>query len=368
MIRGKHDHVSEQASGGGDVASEPCASAADRAGDDGDADCRADVSGTSAADEAAGPDTAAGVQGAVQDLRDAGEEPESTQGVGEISDGSGGVASATKTGSDRTGIDRSTESGKTCPGGASPPDGTWMRLLRALRPQFRRGQLLGALLVGTLGFALTVQIQHSQGPENLESLRPEEIRRLLHDQHNERDRLDQQVQMLEDRLDTLRSANQKAVEAQRHVQQQITELRIVQGLVPVHGEGVVITASDPSNNLTTQDLVQVIHELRGAQAEVIEINGVRLLTDSYVTVGNGGLQVDGVQLTSPYTIKAIGHSDTLNKAMLMEGGAQMQLMSKEGVTAEVAAHQEVIIRGVRGVDGSVVQKEAPVSTPVPSAS
>lgn len=250
------------------------------------------------------------------------------------------------------------------------PEGTWRRLAKALRPQFRRGQLLGAVLVGTLGFALTVQMQHSGGPENYESLRPEEVRRLLHDQQNEKERLDQQARTLTERLDTLRSANQKAAEAQKHVKRQMEVLQVVQGRVPVEGEGVQITITDPDQKLRPQDLVTVIQELRGAQAEVMAINGVRLVTRSYVTPGIGGVKVDGQQLVSPYVITAIGHSGTLETAVTMEGGAKMQLEAGDAshIRVQVERRTQVVIQAVRGPDGSVVKNVAPVSTPAPSAS
>ena len=72
-------------------------------------------------------------------------------------------------------------------------------------------------------------------------------------------------------------------------------------------------------------MLDVINELRAAGAEAIEINAgdqaVRVGVDTWVVGNAGALAIDGLTLSPPYSVLAIGDPPTLAAAMNIPGGA-----------------------------------------------
>ncbi len=118
---------------------------------------------------------------------------------------------------------------------------------------------------------------------------------------------------------------------------QIKELQAVAGLTTVVGPGVRITLSDdpavaggdPSSIMPglvhDYDLQQVVNELRAAKAEAIAIYGaggepVRVTGYTPIRCVGPVIMVNWEGVAAPFTIEAIGNSNTLTSALLMSGG------------------------------------------------
>ena len=95
---------------------------------------------------------------------------------------------------------------------ASPPSATtpargsssWRRLARAGAPRSTKAQALGAALALALGFAIATQIQQTQD-SGLDSMRQDDLVRVLDDVSQRSSRLDQQVRELQSQRDALRT-------------------------------------------------------------------------------------------------------------------------------------------------------------------
>ena len=74
--------------------------------------------------------------------------------------------------------------------------------------------------------------------------------------------------------------------------------------------------------MTPELLLDALEELRDAGAEVVEFNdGVRVVASSWIDLDDrGGIVVDGVSLTRPIIIEAIGDSATLEAGARFRGG------------------------------------------------
>lgn len=57
-------------------------------------------------------------------------------------------------------------------------------------------------------------------------------------------------------------------------------------------------------------MYKLIEELRNAGAEVMAINSVRVVTKTFVSDTDDGLECDGIALSAPYRILAIGDPRT----------------------------------------------------------
>jgi uncharacterized protein YlxW (UPF0749 family) len=120
------------------------------------------------------------------------------------------------------------------------------------------------------------------------------------------------------------------------------------GTVAAPGPGVVLTFTDPDHRLAAEDLLDTVEELRAAGAEAIQVGGVRIGLDSSFTAADTGIAVDGVAVTVPYTIQAIGDPPTLATAMGIPGGVA-DTAKRAGGDARTEERQQVVIRALRPV-------------------
>jgi len=108
------------------------------------------------------------------------------------------------------------------------------------------------------------------------------------------------------------------------VEDQIKQLSIFTGAVPVVGPGITITITGDSP-LVYLDLVDLVNELKVSGAEVIAINDIRLKSNTRIsqgidTDGKFIITVDGKKLLTPVIIKATGKPETLESGLTFPGG------------------------------------------------
>lgn len=101
------------------------------------------------------------------------------------------------------------------------------------------------------------------------------------------------------------------------LEQQLKEQRVMAGLTPLAGPGVVITLSDSSSNAPAgsaandyivheTDVRDVVNALWSAGAEAIAVNGERLVATSSIVCVGTVIIVNDTRLAPPYQITAIG--------------------------------------------------------------
>ncbi|WP_418276826.1 DUF881 domain-containing protein [Isoptericola jiangsuensis] len=227
---------------------------------------------------------------------------------------------------------------------ASPASG-WRAVGRVLRPRLNRSQGLVALLCGALGFALVVQVQQS-AQDPLSSARQDDLVRLLDEVTQRSEQLDDEVAELTRTRDELASGTGQAQSAVDLAEQRAQSEGILSGRLPAVGPGLEIVVRDPSGVTPAAKLFNVLEELRNAGAEVVELNGIRLVTSSWFLDTDAGVTVDGQAIESPYRWSVIGDPATLNPALEIPGGALAQLRSDD-VDARVVEQDEVEINATR---------------------
>jgi uncharacterized protein YlxW (UPF0749 family) len=179
--------------------------------------------------------------------------------------------------------------------------------------------LIGALLA-ILGFALAVQFRSHSGTDSLTTAREEDLVRILDDQNGRIDRLQGQINDLQSAKQRLSDSSGNNAAARQEAQRQADALAVLTGTAPAHGPGIRMSITDPQHVLKAEDLLDIIEELRGAGAEVIQFGPVRVGTDSSFTDLDGGVVLDGSRLNAPYTVLAIGEPKTMDTALHIQGG------------------------------------------------
>jgi uncharacterized protein YlxW (UPF0749 family) len=85
--------------------------------------------------------------------------------------------------------------------------------------------------------------------------------------------------------------------------QELTQIQIADGTVPVHGPGIVLTVSFALHDYEVQDLGNA---LRQSGADAIELNGHRLTARTVIGEKAGRATVDGQPIPVPYRVTAVG--------------------------------------------------------------
>jgi uncharacterized protein YlxW (UPF0749 family) len=187
------------------------------------------------------------------------------------------------------------------------------------RPRLTRGNVLIGVLTLLLGLALVAQVRTAQQTD-LSELREADLIALLDNVTTRADSLEEEIEQLEADRARLEGARSDE-DAEAAAQARLDSYQVLAGTVPVEGPGITILVEDPDRTVTTSMLVNLIQELRDAGAESIQVGEARVVASTWVGVdADGRLTVDGIPLTPPYLVTAIGDSHTLGGAMAIPGG------------------------------------------------
>ncbi|HOZ54514.1 MAG TPA: DUF881 domain-containing protein [Clostridia bacterium] len=147
----------------------------------------------------------------------------------------------------------------------------------------------------------------------------------------------------QDKIDT----NQQAGEL---LNNEVLEKNMMSGRIATKGEGVVVTLQDgPDGIVESEDLLELINELRYAGAEAISVNEQRIIFDSYiVSVGSKYISLDGARVLSPYTVKAIGNQSYLSSTLNLKNSGYVDRYNSSGKKVSVTLNSEILIPAYKG--------------------
>jgi len=147
----------------------------------------------------------------------------------------------------------------------------------------------------------------------------------------------------QERIDSLTTQLSESQKENEGLIKELGDYRLTAGATDVTGEGIEITLYDltdaslsPEETLVhQQDILMVVNELRNAGAEAISVNDIRFTATSYVRCVGSVIDVDGTRFSAPYTIKAIGGKNNLEKAMKQPGGI-VAFLTADGKRIDIA--------------------------------
>ncbi|MFF8379929.1 DUF881 domain-containing protein [Streptomyces sp. NPDC015661] len=229
---------------------------------------------------------------------------------------------------------------------AAGPSGR-RRLASALwPPRVTRAQLVVALLLFVLGLGLAIQVSSTSENSALRGARQEDLVRILDELDDRTQRLEDEKSRLEKQRSELESSSDQAEEARKQTQEKERQLGILAGSVAAEGPGITLTVGDPTGAVESDMLLDAIQELRAAGAEAIQVNGVRVVADSYFTGSGDDMRIDGTKVAAPYVFKVIGKPEDLEPALNIPGGV-VQTLEKEQATATVERSAKIVVDALR---------------------
>ncbi|QHC28440.1 DUF881 domain-containing protein [Streptomyces sp. HF10] len=222
------------------------------------------------------------------------------------------------------------------------------RLVKGLwPPRLTRPQLIVALLLFGLGFGLAVQVASNSDTDSaLRGARQEDLVRILDELDSRTQRLEDEKQGLEKQRSELQSSSDQAAEARRQTAEKERQLGILAGTVAAQGPGITMTIEDTKGTVQSDMLLDTIQELRAAGAEAIQVNGVRVVANTYFADAGKSVSVDGNKINAPYRFKVIGKPQDLEPALNIPGGV-VQTLEKEQATVSVAQSGKIVVDALR---------------------
>lgn len=139
---------------------------------------------------------------------------------------------------------------------------------------------------------------------------------------------------------------------------EIDDLEMMAGLSEVKGTGIIVTLDDTRalNQIAVDagyydpnvyvihdtDILVLVNELKAAGAEAISINGQRISSNTEIRCVGPVIQINGIRLTAPFKVSAIGSPDILSSAIKLRGGIIDQINSAN-IDVTIEAQDSIII-------------------------
>lgn len=168
---------------------------------------------------------------------------------------------------------------------------------------------------------------------------------------------------LKEKRDTIQGFENEMAEREQTVAdfvQRKKKLQMLNGEIPIQGEGVEIVLRDsgyiPEEDQVNQYIVHethihnVLNELLSAGAKAIAINGQRYMKDSYIACTGPVITVDGIQHPAPFVITAIGDSDVLYSSLTLTRGVVDQLLN-DNVEVDLTKTNQVKMKARLSTEG-----------------
>ena len=190
---------------------------------------------------------------------------------------------------------------------------------------------------------ITVQIRTiSQSKSEITRLKNEnELRDEINEWKDMYESITYKVSDLETKITDYKNAASANDVTLKLLNREIEDLEILSGLTELKGSGVIVTLDDTRaiNQIAADagfydpnvyvihdsDILLVINELKAAGAEAISINGQRMTNNTEIRCVGPVIQINGIRLTAPFKITAIGAPDTLASSLKLRGGIVDQI-------------------------------------------
>lgn len=222
-------------------------------------------------------------------------------------------------------------------------------------------QISVTLVLFVLGFFLSVQFRTQQDLlDSLANQKDEDLVAMWKNLDDKRTKLEEEIFVLYQEYRELVDQADQGQANYNNIKSDLDKLRLINGLLPARGPGVVVTIPGDTPVLAV-DLIDLINELWASGAEAIAVNNHRITTSTAIAQVEGEysyhIAIEGKRLYYPITIKAIGDADTLEKGLTFTGGI-IDILNSFSIKPEVEKSEEIYIPAVSNFkDFQVAQKK-----------
>ncbi len=164
---------------------------------------------------------------------------------------------------------------------------------------------------------------------------------------NNNENLKQRLQELQREVDTFKAGETGVKENFEALEQAVLISRIKAGLETVKGLGLIITI-EAGGVKTVEDrhIEELINELKASDVQAVSVNDERIVAMSEIRKAGNYIMVNGNQLVPPYTIKAIGNANDMERSLRLLGGILEKYQYYEFKTS-LKKEENVVIPAIR---------------------
>ena len=168
------------------------------------------------------------------------------------------------------------------------------------------------------------------------------------------DKLKVRLQELQQEVDAFKNDETGDKEKVASLEKSILEARMMAGLETVKGTGIFLTI-DAAGIKTIEDrhIEELLNELKATDAQALCVNDERIVATSEIRNAGAYIMINGIQIVPPYTIKAIGDPDNMEKSLKLLGGILEKYQYYE-FKVDLKKENNIVVPGVRD-DGTVLR-------------
>ncbi|OMQ14625.1 hypothetical protein A7K94_0215265 [Modestobacter sp. VKM Ac-2676] len=104
---------------------------------------------------------------------------------------------------------------------------------------------------------------------------------------------------------------------------------------------------DPEEEIDAALLLEAVQEMRGAGAEAIQLNGVRVVVSTALVDTAAGVLVDGERISGPYSLLAIGPAEDMTRLLSTPNGV-LNDVGRADATARIVAEDDLTVDALVG--------------------
>ncbi|MCY6370350.1 DUF881 domain-containing protein [Clostridium ganghwense] len=178
-----------------------------------------------------------------------------------------------------------------------------------------------------------------------------DISNLQETYYKERKKLEKYLENQNDKFQIIREMNKE-----------IFNNEMTLGNIDVEGQGIVIKLKDASSDFSgnvedaidqkagiihDNDIINLVNELKNAGAEVISINGQRIIDKSDIFCWGAFIELDGIKIPAPFNIKVIGNKDKIYSYMTSDMG-YLTYLKLRGIDVNIIKSDKIKILANEG--------------------
>jgi uncharacterized protein YlxW (UPF0749 family) len=221
---------------------------------------------------------------------------------------------------------------------------------RVVERSFHKARLLVTLAAGLLlvGFLLVAQWRgNATLTASPERQSDQNLAIIIGQLTTENSALRSEIMRLETRiLDAERETKDRS-QVFNDAAQELRALRMMTGIEPAVGPGVIVRLVDPERVLLPQDFVALVNELRAAGAEAVAVNDVRVDARAGFTGQDGVIRLGDAVLSREFEVVAIGDPANLEQSLTLPGGLKSTLSTFPGVSVTVERSERLHVPAAR---------------------
>lgn len=233
-----------------------------------------------------------------------------------------------------------------------------------------KNKIIMAITIGIMSFimiyVMSIQFKtvNKSDADELEYMREAELKEILANYKERYSETEEELKGVRDKINEYTQNEKSEEEAFELLKDEVNEANMLLGKTDVKGEGVTITINSQTNpnssnsstpimddeeqiEITHEDLLDLVNELKLAGAEAIEINGERIVTTTDIFDVGSFILINGQRTKAPYTIKAIGNQSYLESALSVKDGYIDKYRSR-GYNVEIFKQKEITIKKYEG--------------------